>query len=199
MCVYVCVCVCAYVCMYVCVCTWGVYVYVFVCVCVCVYVCVCVRVCVCMCVCMCMCVCVCVSVCMCVCDGGEGSAPHPAGDHQGLALCGASGSGPAGWATPNQTPSWLGDAKLNPKLAGRRQTKPHTRTTPRTHTNYTAPMRTFNQTLKPSSWNAGGANIFFHIHGNGNENAEGLTSGQVVKFSKGVNAKGVCAENVTAV
>ena len=84
---------------------------------------------------------------MCVCDGGEGSAPHPAGDHQGLALCGASGSGPAGWATPNQTPSWLGDAKLNPKLAGRRQTKPHTRTTPRTHTNYTAPMRTFNQTL----------------------------------------------------
>jgi cold shock CspA family protein len=60
-------------------------------------------------------------------------------------------------------------------------------------------VQTFNQTLRTFSGNAGGANIFFHIHGKGNKNAEGLFYGQAVKYSQGVSAKGVCAENIVAI
>ena len=89
-----------------------------------------------------------------------------------------------------------------------KSTHTHTHTTLRTctlpsgmhtHELHTTPVQTFNQTLRTSSGNAGGANIFFHIHGKGNKNAEGLFYGQAVKYSQGVSAKGVCAENIVAI
>ena len=45
---------------------------------------------------------------------------------------------------------------------------------------------------------AGGDNIFFHIHGAGNnaDVLQGLTSGQHVTYTEGHNKKGKCAENI---
>ena len=45
---------------------------------------------------------------------------------------------------------------------------------------------------------AGGGNVFFHILGEGNKHAKGLSHGQAVKYTQGVNAKGV-AENIVPI
>ena len=46
---------------------------------------------------------------------------------------------------------------------------------------------------------SGGGNVFFHIRGKGNKNVQGLSDGQAVKYTQGVNAKGVYAENIVPI
>ena len=52
--------------------------------------------------------------------------------------------------------------------------------------------------IKPDT---GGADIFFHIHGKGNQNLKTLSEGQPVTFNRGVGSKAnrVCAENVVPI
>ena len=60
-------------------------------------------------------------------------------------------------------------------------------------------MYTFNQTLRTASGDAGGVNVYFHIHGKGNENSTSLKYGQAVNYTQGAHAKGICAENIVAI
>ena len=60
-------------------------------------------------------------------------------------------------------------------------------------------MHTFSQTLTTASGDAGDVNVYFHIHGKGNENSTSLKYGQAVNYSQGLHAKGICAENIVAI
>lgn len=69
------------------------------------------------------------------------------------------------------------------------------------HTQYNTSthMHTFSQTLRTASGDAGDVNVYFHIHGKGNENSTSLKYGQAVNYSQGLHAKGICAENIVAI